>query len=92
MQNLRNDHKRKHTSKKLQEFFGKNPDSNNNFFEQSFSTKSLLDAHSGETEVDMDKFACFESTFIMRANYKVSRANNLSSILTGLGCLEDHGR
>lgn len=72
VQNLRNEHKRKYIAKKLQEFFGKDPESKDNFVERHFSTKSLLDALSGDTEADMDKFACSESTFIMRAYYKVT--------------------
>jgi hypothetical protein len=72
IQKLRQGHRKKILSKKLDLFFGTNCNQGKTYCEEkSFDVKTLLDSLTLSTTADMDRYACSEVIDCMRAYYKV---------------------
>lgn len=75
-------------SKKLEGFFGVDPESDKTMTRShmpSFDIRDLLSALTAQTEVDMNRFACTEAINAMEAYYKVSIASKVLLVL-GSSC------
>ena len=81
VQKARKQHDEKEQAQRVRAFFGMSSISNISHVNQTLDVSKLVASLAVSSEADMDRFACSEATYCMKAYYKVSRYSKLAETL-----------
>ncbi|KAL8882038.1 MAG: hypothetical protein Q9192_007662, partial [Flavoplaca navasiana] len=68
----RNEHQQEEQARRLRDFFGVGPNQDVFYAKQSYKVSGLVESLAVTTQEDMDRYACSEATYCMKAYYKVA--------------------
>ncbi|KAL8888174.1 MAG: hypothetical protein Q9215_004354 [Flavoplaca cf. flavocitrina] len=72
VQKARNEHQQEEQARRLRDSFGVGPNQDVFYAKQSYKVSELVESLAGTTQEDMDRYACSEATYCMKAYYKVA--------------------
>ena len=76
VQKARNEHQKKEQAQRLRDFFGIGPTEESSNIGQSFRIAELVGSLAVSTQEDMDRYACSEATYCMKAYYKARNTSD----------------
>ncbi|KAL8673574.1 MAG: hypothetical protein Q9168_002006 [Polycauliona sp. 1 TL-2023] len=72
VQKARNEHEKADQAQRLRAFFGRGPREDSIYINQQVNVSELVGSLRVSTQDDMDRYACSEATYCMKAYYKVA--------------------
>ncbi|KAL8878494.1 MAG: hypothetical protein Q9198_003705 [Flavoplaca austrocitrina] len=90
VQKARNEHQQEEQARRLRDFFGVSQNQDVFYAKQSYKVSKLVGSLAVTTQEDMDRYACSEATYCMKAYYKVGNMSKEMEIRVAMKVLVDN--
>ncbi|KAL8832878.1 MAG: hypothetical protein Q9170_004698 [Blastenia crenularia] len=89
VQKARKEHEEKEHARRVRTFFGASSNEQELSVKRTINLSSLIGSLASSTQADMDRYACTEATYCMKAYYKVRTSTNLAARVTMQSMIKD---